>query len=86
MVVTRKSAMPGYHKNVWFSKRAITHTIDLRNMSQQYRITYDSEDLMFVVYRESESKPNMELRMHESGLHYYEPRKTEHLAFVNTVS
>jgi hypothetical protein len=48
--------------------------------------TYDSDDLMFVVHRESESKPNMEFRMHESGLHYYDPRKEAHLTFVNTVS
>jgi hypothetical protein len=24
--------------------------------------------------------------MHESGLHYYDPRKEAHLTFVNTVS
>jgi hypothetical protein len=41
---------------------------------------------MFVVHRESESKPNMEFRMYESGLHYYDPRKYHHLTFVNTVS
>jgi hypothetical protein len=29
--------------------------------------------------------PNMEFRMHESGLHYYDPR-TEEFTFVNTVS
>jgi hypothetical protein len=28
----------------------------------------------------------MEFRMHESGLHYYDPRKEAHLTFVNTVS
>jgi hypothetical protein len=41
---------------------------------------------MFVVHHELENKPNMEFRMHESGLHYYDPRKNEHFAFVNTVS
>jgi hypothetical protein len=41
---------------------------------------------MFVVHHESDSKPNMEFRMHESGLHYYDPRKESHLTFVNTVS
>ena len=40
---------------------------------------------MFVVHRESEKKPNMEFRMHESGLHYYDPRNEE-FNFVNTVS
>jgi hypothetical protein len=28
----------------------------------------------------------MEFRMHESGLHYYDPRNEKHLAFVNIVS
>jgi hypothetical protein len=28
----------------------------------------------------------MEFRMHESGLHYYYPRKEAHLTFVSTVS
>jgi hypothetical protein len=28
----------------------------------------------------------MEFRMHEFGLYYYDPRKTEHLAFISTVS
>jgi hypothetical protein len=41
---------------------------------------------MFVVHRESESKPNMEFRMYESGLHYYDPSKEHHLTFVNSVS
>jgi len=53
---------------------------------EQYRVTYDSDDLMFVVHRESENKPNMEFRMHESGLHYYDPRKNDQLAFISTVS
>jgi hypothetical protein len=41
---------------------------------------------MFVVHRESENKPNVEIREHESGLHIYDPRKNEELAFVSTVS
>jgi hypothetical protein len=59
MVVTRKATMEGYNKTVWFSTRAITNIIALRNLIDQYRVTYDSEDFMFVVHRESESKPNM---------------------------
>jgi hypothetical protein len=86
MVVTRKSTMPGYNKYVWFITRAITNIIDLSNLIQQYHVTYDSDDKMFVVYRESQGKPNMEFRMHKCGLHYYDPRNENHLAFVNTVS
>jgi hypothetical protein len=76
----------GYNKTVWFSTRAITYIIALRNLIEQYRIIYDSDNLMFVVHRESASKPNMEFRMHESGLHYYDTRKEQQIAFVNTVS
>jgi hypothetical protein len=86
MAMSHKATLSGYNENVWFSTRAITNIIALRNLIEQYRVTYDSDDLMFVVHRESESKPNMEFRMHESGLHYYDPRKEAHLILVNTVS
>jgi hypothetical protein len=86
MLVSRTAKMKGYYKDVWFSKRAITNIIALRNLIVQYRVTYDSDELMFVVHRHKENKPNMEFHMHESGLHYYDPRQTEHLVFVNTVS
>jgi hypothetical protein len=86
MGVTRKATMPGYNKDVWFSTRTITNIIALSNSIQQYRITYDSDEKMFVVHRESQGKPNMELCMHKCGLHYYDPRNEKHLAFINTVS
>jgi hypothetical protein len=60
MVVTHKATMPGYDKNVWFSTRAIANLIALRNLIDQYPVTYDIDYLMFVVHRELESKPNME--------------------------
>jgi hypothetical protein len=85
MTVARKATIEGYNKIVWFSTRAITHIIALRNFIDQYRITYDSYDLMFVVHRESDSKPSMEFKMHKSGLHYYDPSKEHHMTLVNTV-
>jgi hypothetical protein len=48
------------------------YSCSVSNLIQQYRITYNSNGLMFVVHREPD-KPNMEFRMHESGLHYYDP-------------
>jgi hypothetical protein len=63
MVVTHKSIMPGYNKDVWFSTRAITNIIALSNLIQKYQVTYDSDDKMFVVHREYQGKPNMEFRM-----------------------
>jgi hypothetical protein len=86
MVVTRTATMEGYNKTVWFSTRSITNIFALHNLIDQYHITYDSDDLIFVVHRESEPKPNMEFKMHKSGQHYYDPRKEHHLTFVNTVS
>jgi chloramphenicol O-acetyltransferase len=56
MVVTFEAEIPGYHKTVWFSKRAITNIIALRNLIQQCLVTYDTDDLMFVVHHESENK------------------------------
>jgi hypothetical protein len=86
LLVKSKAKVPGYRKSVWYSTKAITNIIALSNMREQYRVTYDSDDLMFVVHRESENKPNMEFRMHECGLHYYDPREHEQIAFVSTVS
>ena len=84
MQVGRKATIAGYNRDVWFSTRAITNIISLSNLITQYRVTYDSDDLMFVVHRKD--KTNMEFKMHESGLHYYDPRNESGLAFVNTVS
>ena len=67
--------------------KAITNIIALKNIIKQYRVTYDSHDKMFVVHRESTGKPNMEFRMHECGLHYFDPSAmNEHHTFVNTVA
>ena len=90
MKVTHKGRIPGYHREVWVSKKAITNIICLKNLIKQYHVTYDSREFKFVVHRESEGRPNMEFRMHESGLHIYDPRKNEsknaQFAFINTVS
>jgi hypothetical protein len=40
---------------------------------------------MFIVHRQASGMTNMEFRMHESGLHYYDPRH-EDFTFINTVS
>jgi hypothetical protein len=86
MVFTLKATMEGYNKTVWFSTRAITNIIALHNLIDQYRVTYESDDLMFVVHRDLESKPHMEFKMNKSGLHYYYPRKEQYMTFINTVS
>jgi hypothetical protein len=77
--------MPGYHAHVWYNKKAITNILSLSNMIKQYCVTYDSNDKMFVVHCEPEGKLDMEFWMHESRLHYFDPRDSEFI-FVNTVS
>jgi hypothetical protein len=59
MVVSRRATIPGYNNTLWFSTRAITNIVALRNLLDQYHITYDSDNLMFVVHRESAKIPNM---------------------------
>jgi hypothetical protein len=39
MVVTRKATMEDYNKTVWFSTRAITNMIALRNLIDQHHVT-----------------------------------------------
>ena len=85
MVVTHKVNMEGYHKRIWFIKRAITNIIALRNIIEKYRFTYVSEDNIFIVQQEAVDKPNMEFRMHNIRLHYYDLRN-KYFAFINTVS
>jgi hypothetical protein len=62
--------MAVYHRDVRFDKKAITNILALSNVIKQYRVTYDSDDRMFIVHREAAGKPNMEFRMRESGLHF----------------
>ena len=71
LAVTHKAIFPIYKKDVWFRKYFITNTIALQNFINQYRVTYYNIDQIFVVHREDQEKPNMELKVHESGLHFY---------------
>jgi hypothetical protein len=83
--VKKQVIMPGYHAHIWYNKKAITNILSLSNVIKQYRVTYDSNDQMFVVHREPEGKPDMEFLMHKSRLHYFDPRDSEFIV-VNTVS
>jgi hypothetical protein len=51
MFVTQKAKITGYNKTLWFSTRAITNIVELRNLIDQYRVTYDSGNFMFLVHR-----------------------------------
>jgi hypothetical protein len=75
MLVTEKalSRVRGYPSQVWFDDNATTNILALKNVKKHFHVTYDSNDDMFVVHRESANLPNMKFLMHESGLHYYDP-------------
>jgi hypothetical protein len=65
MSVSQQAKMKGYHKHVWYNSRAITKILALSNVIRQYRVTYDSDDKIFIVHRQASGVPNMEFRMHE---------------------
>jgi hypothetical protein len=49
--ITKKCKIPGYKYLVWFSKKAITNIICLKNLIKCYWVTYDSKlDTTFVVH------------------------------------
>ena len=83
--MSQRSMVNGYHNSVWFSENATANIIVLINLRLQYLVTCRSDYMMFIVHRESEGKPNMQFRMHESGLRYFDPRDQE-FNFFNTVS
>ena len=48
--ITEECKIPGYKYKLWFSEKAITNIICLKNLIKCYRVNYDSEvDTLFVV-------------------------------------
>lgn len=70
--------------DVWFLAKAITNILSLKEVIKSYHVTYSSYDKEFVVYCQAYGLPNMLFKTHKSGLHYYNPKRTE-LSFVVTV-
>jgi hypothetical protein len=73
-----------YAKPVWFSKKAIANIFALKAMKKQYRVSYNSSEVSFLVHRESVSLPNILFKEHANGLHFFDPREQD-FAFVETV-
>jgi hypothetical protein len=73
---------------MWFTKRAMTNIICLKNIIRLYQVTYDSKWRMaFIVHREEFGPPNMVFDMHPCGLHIYYPKKTDgKYSFVQSVA
>ena len=80
----KQLASIGRKVDVWFSRHAITNILSVKDVMESYRITYDSYDQAFIVWREENNLPNMIFRMHSSGLHFFDPTKEE-FSFVVTV-
>ena len=51
MTVNNKAKIPRYNKRVWFSIRAITNIKALKILTEQYIVTYDRNEQMFIVHR-----------------------------------
>ena len=51
IVIYHKAVVAGCIKDLWFDKTAITNIFALKNLIQQYRVTYYSLDQMFIVHR-----------------------------------
>jgi hypothetical protein len=53
-------------------------------MKKQYRVTYDSLEVTFLVHREAARLPNLLFKEHGNGLHFFDPRQVD-FAFVETL-
>ncbi len=84
--ITEKCKIPGYKYLFWYSKKAITNIICLKNLIKCYRVTYDSKvDTTFVVHRSAFGLPDLLFEMHPCGLHVCYPKNMGEFGFVQTV-
>ncbi len=88
LCITKECMVLGCEFWMWFTKRAMTNIICLKNMIRLYRVTYNSEwRTAFIVHQEEFGLPNMVFDMHPCGQHVYYPEKTDgKYSFVQTVA
>ncbi len=53
-------------------------------MKKQYRVTYDSSEETFLVHCKAAGLPNLLVKEHANGLHFFDPRQAD-FAFVEMV-
>ncbi len=81
--ITKQGKFPGYKFWVWFSEKAITNIICLKNMIKIYRVTYDSKvDTTFVVHCQQFGLPDLFFKMHPCGLHICYLKKMGKFGFI----
>jgi hypothetical protein len=84
--ITKKCKMPGYKYLVWYSKKAITNIICLKNLIKCYRVTYNSEvDNTFVVHCSEFGLLDLLFEMHPCRLHVCYPKNMGEFGFVQMV-
>jgi hypothetical protein len=84
--ITKKCKILGYKYLVWFSKKAITNIICLKNLIKCYQVAYDSKlNTTFVVHHSAFGLPDLLFEMHPCGLHVCYPKKMGEFEFVQTV-
>jgi hypothetical protein len=84
--ITDQGKFPGYKFWVWFSKKAITNIVCLRNLIKIYKVTYDSEvETTFVVHCQQFGLPNLFFEMHPCGLYICYPKKMGEFGFIQMV-
>jgi hypothetical protein len=84
--ITEQGKFPGYKFWVWFSKKAITNIICLKNLIKIYRVTYDCKvKTTFVVKCQQFGLPDLLFEMHLCGLHICHPKKMGEFGFIQTV-
>ena len=54
-------------------------------MIRQYRVTYDSNNEKFILHRKASTLPDMQYRMHKSGLQVFYTEEIENLVIMDTV-
>jgi hypothetical protein len=86
--ISKECMVPGYDFWVWFTTKAMTNIIYLKNLIRLYRVTYDSKSWMaFIVHWEEFGLPNIIFDMHPYGLHIYYTKKSDgQYGFVQTVA
>ncbi len=86
MLLSKEATIENYDQKVWYSADAITNILSLKNVKNQYRVTYDSDNKCFIVHQKQFGLPNMIFKQHSSGLHYYDPQIQQgNFTFVKTV-
>jgi hypothetical protein len=85
--ITKKCEIPpGYKFKLWFSKKAITNIVCLKNLIKCYQVNYDGEvDTLFVVHCSAHGLADLLFEMHPCGLHVCYPTKMGEFGFIKTV-